>query len=418
MTARYSSIAVVLLIASAPVLLLPALLGPDVAAVVATVALLGAFVFVSDLGHLPWYVGVLALMALAGWVAASNTPDTINHFCGLAFGLLAMATIAAWCRTRERLVLVAVLFLLCGALALSIGSRSTPPVHTSKALFKESTTAVETMNTLPLRALHSRQTVNRNALAATAMMVLPIAVAVALSPPAWPGLQTWVQLAGFLTAAWAAIIVVLMQSRSAWLSAVIVLWVWARGAMRTRLWWLTTGVVFLAVPAALYFMWGDHAQVVEVVTAVQARIDIWKQGVQALRPSPWFGIGFDYFRHSGYSPVLVWPDLTTGRPHAHNFFLQTALDVGLIGLVAYLGVLGNVIRRAVETMALKGVERWVRRLAGAAALSVLSVHAYGLLDAVPLGAKVGAFQWLSQGLVLAAWRLARRDPRPSEGPGA
>jgi putative inorganic carbon (HCO3(-)) transporter len=246
--------------------------------------------------------------------------------------------------------------------------------------------------------------VNRNALAATAMMVLTLAVALALSPLRWPGLQAPLRFSALLAAIWAAAVVVIMQSRSAWLSALVVLWVWARAAMRPRVWWLITAVLVIAVPLALVFVVPEHPRVIEFVQSLQLRVDIWKRGLDALRPSPWFGIGFDYFRHSGYAPILVFPDQIVGRPHAHNIFLQTALDVGVFGLVAYLGILAFVVRRAIQVVRSTHGDSWVRHIAAGAVLSLLSVHAYGMLDAVPLGAKVGIFQWLSCGLILAAWR--------------
>ena len=60
------------------------------------------------------------------------------------------------------------------------------------------------------------------------MMVLPIRGrrrigAGALDQPDWA-----IQLAAGITALWAAAITVLMQSRSIWLSAVIVFWLWMR----------------------------------------------------------------------------------------------------------------------------------------------------------------------------------------------
>jgi putative inorganic carbon (HCO3(-)) transporter len=408
MTARRAWLAVALLVVTAPVLVFPASLGPTLqwlAAVVATVALLAAVVLVSDHGHLRWYVGVLALTALVGWVGAADEPETVNHFSGLAFGLLAMATVGAWCRTRERLLLVTVLFLLSGVLAVSVGGRSTAPVHTSKAMFGVATTIVAPVTPLPLRSLHARTSVSRNALAATAMLVLPIALALALAPLRWSGLQFAIRLSALLAAMWAAGAVVVMQSRSAWLSAIVVAAIWTRAWMQPRLWWLSAGFLFLVAPVVLYVVWGDSPRAIEAIASLQGRVEIWEQGLQALRPSPWFGIGLDYFRHSGYSPILVWPDQIVGRPHAHNVFLQTALDVGLIGLAGYLAVIGYVMRRAMNIARSTSGDPLARHLAVGAALSLVSVHVYGLLDAVPLGAKIGMFQWLSAGLVLAISRM-------------
>ncbi|HUR21342.1 MAG TPA: O-antigen ligase family protein [Vicinamibacterales bacterium] len=408
MTARQASAAVGWFLLASPVLAFPAMLGPGhqwIAAGVAVVTMLGAVGFVMHHGPLPRFVLLLVGTSIVGWMAAHDQPETINHFCGLALGLFTMATIAVWCRTRERLTLVTLGFLLCGAVALSVGSRSVTRVHTSKALFKETTAVMSTATPLPLAALHSRTSVNPNALAATAMMILTVAMAVALSPLRWPGLQTAIRFSGLLTAVWAVVVVAVMQSRSAWLSALVVLWVWARAAVRPRLWWLITGLMMIALPLTLFVVLPEHPRVIDLMQAVKERIGIWTQGLEALRPSPWFGIGFDYYRHSGYSPILVFPSTIVGQPHAHNIFLQTALDVGVIGLVAYLGIMGYVALRAIQAVKSKPGDPWVRHIAAGAALSLLSVHVYGLLDAVPLGAKVGIFQWASCGLILASWRV-------------
>lgn len=408
MTSRLSWLPVVLLAAASPVLAFPALLGPanaSVAAALGILALLGS-VWLTRRHHLlPWFVALLALTSVIGWVSASDQPETLNHFCGLALGLLTMGTLAAWCDTRDRFTLATVVFVLGGAAVLVIGNRSTTPVHTSKALFKETTAAKSEVNPLPLPELHQRTSVNRNALAAAAMMILPVAAAVAFTPVQSPGAQAAFRLAGMATAFWAAVIVVIMQSRSAWISALVVLWLWARGLMRPKAWWAATSIGAIVLPALVLFVWRDHPRTIELVSAVQVRVDIWEQGRQALLTSPWFGIGLDYFRHSGYSPILVWPDIIVGRPHAHNFFLQTALDVGVVGLTGYLLAMGYILWRAVETAGSKTGDLLVRHVAAGAALSLVSVHVYGLLDAVALGTKVGVFQWVVCGLALAAWRI-------------
>ena len=138
---------------------------------------------------------------------------------------------------------------------------------------------------------------------------------------------------------------------------------------------------------------------------IRDRADIWRDGVNAWRSSPWFGIGLDYLRESGLAMVRIAPDRMAGAPHAHNMFLQAALDVGLCGLVAYLAIIGFVLRRAADLVTAPGVETLARYVGVGAGLSVVSVHVYGLFDAVPLGAKVGLFQWLSCGLILAASRM-------------
>ena len=92
--------------------------------------------------------------------------------------------------------------------------------------------------------------------------------------------------------------------------------------------------------------------------------------------------------------------------HAHNILLQTALDIGLVGLAAYVGLLALLLVRADQ--AARGDNRFAARVAAGAGLSLIGVHLFGLGDAVSLGAKVGLFQWIAAGLVLGAAAVQAR----------
>jgi putative inorganic carbon (HCO3(-)) transporter len=87
--------------------------------------------------------------------------------------------------------------------------------------------------------------------------------------------------------------------------------------------------------------------------------------------------------------------------HAHNIFLQTALDLGLPGLCAYLALLGVALANCVH---IAGGTSPVRRdVALALAANIAAVHLFGLTDAVPLGAKVGLLFWFTLGLLAALY---------------
>jgi len=407
MTPRAAWLAAAFLALVTPVLMFPGALGYDnmlVAAAVGMVSLIVAIGLVHDMGRLVWPVALLALASVNGWWRVPDNVNTLNHFCGLALGVLAMGTIAVWCRNRQTLAVATSACLLLGGLALGVGIRSVMPIHGTKAELTNPLTAPGNPAPLPLQALHARRSVNPNALGAMAMLILPIAAAVALTPAHGRGWSLMLRVLGALTAIWSAIVVLLTQSRSVWLSAACLLVLLTLGWIRPRRrWWLlaTSG----AVLAASVWVMRDHPRMIDAAATVGARADIWRDGISAWRTSPWFGIGFDYLRDSGLAMVRIAPDRMAGAPHAHNIFLQTALDVGLFGLVGYLAIIGFVLRRAVDLLTGSGVDAFARYVGVGAALSVVSVHVYGLFDAVPLGAKVGMFQWLSCGLVLAAWRM-------------
>ena len=411
MSTREAGIAAAFLAIVAPILAFPSALGTGnlwIGSSLAIASLVASIVLARHFGWLMWLVGLLAAAVVAGWLHTPAPAAGLNHFSGIALGLLAMVTVAGWCQTRSRLALGTVAFLIFGVVALSVGFRSTPAIHKRKVFMSDTTVAPPPLTPLPLSGLHAREYVNPNALSAMAMMVLPVAAAMAIAPArsiAWPGALRFLGLASAL---WAAAIVLLMQSRSAWLAAVFVIWLWMRTWMGPKAWRIASVLMFLVIPGVLLFALRDHPRSSEVVATIAGRMNIWDDALTALRTSPWIGIGLDYFRDSGYSMVLWPPDELVGTPHAHNIFLQTALDIGLLGLAPYVALIGFILWRGLETARVPNADRWTQAVGVGAALSVVSVHAYGLMDAVSLGTKVGIFQWLSCGLVLAAWQLTQR----------
>ena len=94
----------------------------------------------------------------------------------------------------------------------------------------------------------------------------------------------------------------------------------------------------------------DHPDVAASVQSMRQmlisdpRREIWRSFSYAVLDAPWIGMGFGktvphlYYRaHHPQNPILsgdkAWE-------HAHNIFLNTALQTGLVGLVAFLWLLG------------------------------------------------------------------------------
>lgn len=78
--------------------------------------------------------------------------------------------------------------------------------------------------------------------------------------------------------------------------------------------------------------------------AVVERMAHLQAGWEMFRAAPLFGVG-----PGNYS--VAYPEFAVGawyasRGHAHNFYLHTAAEAGMIGLGAYLALIGGVIRQA------------------------------------------------------------------------
>ncbi len=260
--------------------------------------------------------------------------------------------------------------------------------------------------------------VNVNALAAAALLITPFGLSVLLLGRLERLDRFGLLPLASLVAAVGLLALVVSESRSAliavWLTLAAVL---VRGV---RSWGLRLVIGALVMAAPLVVLLSVQAtsradfllQASLMWRTVGDRAYIMSSGVERWRRSPWFGIGMNEFRHVYEPPPLeaganpgdlqLWPSRAYDVAHVHNVYLQTALDVGLTGLVAYCGVLGFLLLSADRTA--RGSTGLGQAAAVGGALSLVAVSMFGMSDAVALGAKIGLFQWMAAGLILAASR--------------
>lgn len=257
-------------------------------------------------------------------------------------------------------------------------------------------------------------TVHPNQLAGLICLFLPVIISLLLAPRAGRS-SSWLRLGLGLAALWTIAILILTQSRGGWVGALaglfILLILWAivlpPSSYRTV---LRAGAVALALvglgailwigPVELRDLWLNPPPETAVgsLVTLNYRKEIWPWAVRAVADFPYTGVGLGAFRQVVFRLYPI--PFTPGQDiaHAHNIFLQTALDVGLPGLVAYVALL---IVAAVAGW------RVARRDVGlrAAALGLLAglaaVHVFGLADALALGSKPGIVFWLALGVLAA-----------------
>lgn len=140
-----------------------------------------------------------------------------------------------------------------------------------------------------------------------------------------------------------------------------------------------------------------------------SRVALWRTSIELLRARPETGIGLNTFplvygtQRLGSARAPVYQ----GYAHAHNTLLQAALDYGLPGLAAVVGLYVATARAA---------SRAHRRLRGTAleglvlglSLGLLAHVAHGLVDAVAIGARSGLLPWCYVGVVVGIRHYAHR----------
>jgi putative inorganic carbon (HCO3(-)) transporter len=236
-----------------------------------------------------------------------------------------------------------------------------------------------------------------------------------------------------LTAAFLVTVLILTQSRGGWIAAALVLpacvLVLLRGRWRLAATILLIGGVVtaaawvaLARPDALDLLiigpQQDPGPGMSLET-LSGRFEVWSRAIYGIQDFPFTGMGMNAFRR--VVPVL-YPlfsiDPTTDIGHAHNAFLQAALDLGIPGLIAYLSVHISAFAMLVSSWRRRGKLPFPEPLSRALILGLgggLAAHLiYGLTDAVALGAKPGVLWWMLLGLVASLYRVPSLRPARKE----
>lgn len=407
----------------APALFFPTLVPP--LTLVALVALAIVWLLPIVLEHRPGLPVTPFNLALILWsvmlivaiLVSADLDQTLPKATGLILGLAVWRLLVIFVRSRG-----AIPWGVAGFVALGTGLVIAGALGIDASVKVPGLTA---FNLGRVVSLSDRFDVNihPNQLAGLICLFLPFLVALLVGPQP-PGRHGTLRRAGLLALTLIVTAVLLStQSRGGWLGTAAGLYVllvgWSLllspGRSRTAVRAVAIlgliaglgGLLWIG-PERLQALWlappTDTA--LGTFTTLLYRQELWPWALTAAHDFAFTGTGLGSFREVAFRlyPVQISPNADIG--HAHNIFLQTALDVGVPGLVAYVALL---------LLALGGA--WVAArdaLLRPAALGLLAglvgLHVYGLADALSLGSKPGVLFWYALGLIAALVLVARRSP--------
>jgi putative inorganic carbon (HCO3(-)) transporter len=228
--------------------------------------------------------------------------------------------------------------------------------------------------------------------------------------------RTWIVWGLCLSLILTGTVVLLAQSRTAW--AALAFGLVGMGAIamkRFRLVFVTLIIAGFATLVVLgpvgmgEFLVQQGAMDASGAVSWAGRLELWSRALCAIADFPFGGVGMNMFRRivRPLYPLFVIP-LGKDIGHAHNAFLQVALDLGLPGLVCYLALLGGTL--VVGWQAFRRSRQGLTRVVALSGIVGLAVHAiWGMVDAVALGAKQGFLWWAMVGLVVTTAIHAGRE---------
>lgn len=80
---------------------------------------------------------------------------------------------------------------------------------------------------------------------------------------------------------------------------------------------------------------------------LSGRTTMWEVAIELIAKRPWLGYGYQGFWQEGGGAEVIWKEEGYKPPHAHNGFINIALDLGLTGLFLLLSTLGVTYGRSI-----------------------------------------------------------------------
>jgi putative inorganic carbon (HCO3(-)) transporter len=346
-------------------------------------------------------IALLALIAIVNLRVTAFPTETVIQVYRLFSGIALYYALSNWGTSPARLGLVCAAVLGVG-FAFALIAPFSVTWYTSKLPF----IPAEVYNRFTLLA---SDTVHPNTMGGNLVMLMPIPLAILVF--GWkqlPGLYRAGLAAGFLVMFG---VLILTKSRGGWIALAVIVIMLA--SFRWRLRWLL--LLFLLIVAGLIFVSSRNAAVLETLTANDAlggfdgRLEIWSRALYMVRDFPFTGIGLGSFVPVVDSLYPFFRFVPGQIVHAHNLFLQIAVDLGIPGLISWLAIQFLVFFTAwqVYRQDMENKSGWLFAGLGAGLLcSQLALAIHGLTDAVTWGmVRTAPLVWGLWGLAVAARRL-------------
>lgn len=342
-------------------------------------------------GAAGWTLGFLLLwLPITLWY----TPDSTLSWTVVGYLYFALATFVAlshWPPLRQQPHWLVLLLLVVG-IGLAVLGPEAFSVEPDKLLDVYGSTEFAQG-----QLAQDKATINPNILAGALVLIIPLGLALAIR-------GAWTRRRWVTRLLWAPVLLmtnalVLSQSRGSWLAlgvAVLVL-VW--------LYWprfFTVLVVSCVVGGVVWWHYGahhflDNGLVHSAQASLLRRLDIWRLSLQMVAERPLTGIGLGAYEQAFTARFPNLP-LIGGRlapPHAHNLFVQLALDLGIPGLVAYLCLLAALVRPLLSHLrdAKKIHHHHADPLASGVVSAVAAMVVVGCFDNALWGTKLLVIPW-------------------------
>jgi len=249
-----------------------------------------------------------------------------------------------------------------------------------------------------------KDTVQRNVMAGNLIILFPISLGLLLF--AWKELRGWMRFLLTLVACTILGILILTQSRGAIVALGVVLILLV--VLRWKWGWIVVPISLLAV-GGIIALWGADKFLAVLSSGIslgglEGRLEVWSRAIYMIQDFPFTGVGLGLFGDVADNLYPFFLAAPGSVPHAHNLFLQVAVDLGLPGLIAWASIfIGAIVSSwQVYRIGKKQSKSWFIGLGAGFLCTQIALLVHGIFDAVTWGAvRPAPILWAVWGLIMA-----------------
>lgn len=239
-----------------------------------------------------------------------------------------------------------------------------------------------------------------------------------------------------------SVVLLFSQSRSAYIGLVFGLVILLLVVLPKKIRWGYISLLIIGTGILIYFILNGQfmlyvnqlfpdsgmASMAFSMNTLSGRVEIWSRAIYAIQDFAFTGMGMNTFRtivNVLYPLQIISADIPVKDiGHAHNLFLQVALDLGIPGLIAFIGLYITSF-----WMIFDSLKRLKRSLNGNHRTDIITKEMFSIVligflggqvahlgfsmtDAIAFGAKPGILFWVMQSIICAIFlKVRRRDYR-------
>lgn len=248
--------------------------------------------------------------------------------------------------------------------------------------------------------------VNQNVLAGCLIVLLPLGLALLLF--SWHDLSLIERVLSLSLVVVGGAVLLLTQSRSAWLAFAVAVALLV--VLRSHWGWILLIVGILSGIALAVILGFDRFSTLLIsnpsLGGMEGRLEVWSRALYMIQDFPFTGIGMGSFTEVADRLYPFFLFMPGSVEHAHNLFLQVAVDLGLPGLIAWLAILFGALFTTWQVFRTgrRLGQSWLVGLGAGllAAQSALVVH--GFTDAVLWGmVRTAPLVWFIWGMAVTKY---------------